>query len=94
MPMDDYSKHQQKIITRYYDQRQQIALTKLQELVTELYLVTSDKKREQMWQRVSTHLTALKVPPTIAQHIMQRRDPKVLAANLKDFLDAAGRGGK
>ena len=50
--MPDYSKHQKKIIERYYDHRDVIMLTKLGEIVTELYLATSDKKRDQLWSTI------------------------------------------
>jgi hypothetical protein len=84
--MAEYSKHQQKIIRRYYDNRQSIALQKLGELVTELYLVESDRKREQLWKRVESHMGSLGVPASIAEHILAGRDVKVLAANLQDWM--------
>ncbi|MCG3179435.1 MAG: hypothetical protein BIFFINMI_01770 [Phycisphaerae bacterium] len=84
--MAEYSKHQQNIIRRYYDNRQSIALQKLSELVSELYLAENDKKRDQLWKRVATHLENLKAPPSLSQHILARRDPAILAANLEDWL--------
>ena len=38
--MAEYSKYQQKVIKRYYDNRDSIALQRVQELVTELYLAS------------------------------------------------------
>jgi hypothetical protein len=40
MAQRDYSEHQQRIITKYYNQLDTIMLQKLQELVGELYLET------------------------------------------------------
>ena len=49
--MPDYTRHQKKIIERYYDRREEIMLAKLQEIVTELYLAETDAKRDQLWKR-------------------------------------------
>ena len=53
MAKQEYTNYQRSIINRYYNQLDTIALTKLQELVTELYLADSDKKRDRLWQRRS-----------------------------------------
>ncbi len=79
----DYSKHQQKIIDNYYQNLDAIALQKLQEIVTEIYLCESPKKTEQLWQRVSKAMINLKIHPQIMEHIMNRRDVKVLANNVE-----------
>lgn len=84
--MPDFSPHQQRIINRYYDQRDVIMLTKLQELSTELYLAETDKKRDNLWKRVEKAMTQLKVPPNLAAHILEKRDPAVLASNVADWL--------
>ena len=43
--MPDHTRHQKKIIERYYDRRDEMMLAKLQEIVTEPYLAESDTKR-------------------------------------------------
>ena len=43
MGMENYSKHQQSIIKRYYNNQDDIALQRAQELVTELYLTEGKK---------------------------------------------------
>ena len=45
----NFSKHQQKIIKNYYDNRDAISLQRLSELVTELYLAEG-KARERQWK--------------------------------------------
>ncbi len=90
--MPEYSKHQKKIIERYYDRRDEIMLTRLQELVTELFLADTDAKCDRLWQRVETAMAGLKVPPKLAEHIMTRRDPKILASNLQDWLKSGIQG--
>ena len=85
--MADYTPHQKKIIGRYYDQRDQIMLGKLQEIVTDLYLADSDPKRDRLWGRAQKAMAALNVPENIAQPILRMRDPEILARNVRDWLD-------
>ena len=47
--MSDFTPYQQKIIKRYYDNLDTVALQRLAELVTDLYLAEG-KKRERVWQ--------------------------------------------
>jgi len=89
--MPDYSKHQKKIIERYYDQRDVIMLTKLGEIVTDLYLATTDKKRDQLWDRAHKAMTNLKVPPTIIEHICEKKDVEVFARNVHDWTAQANK---
>ena len=92
--MTDYTPHQRRIIERYYDQRDQIMLGRLQEIVTELYLAESEAKRERLWGRAQKAMTALKVPDSIMEHILSKGDPEVLARNLRQWLDAAKKPGR
>ncbi len=41
--MPDYTPHQRKVIESYYDRRDEIMLTKLEETVTELFLAESEQ---------------------------------------------------
>lgn len=84
--MPDYSSHQKKIINRYYDNRSNIMLEKLSDLVTELYLADSDKQRDRLWERVSAAMINLKVPAKTASHILTSRSPELLASHVKDWL--------
>ncbi len=87
--MADYSKHQKKIIDRYYDHRDEIMLTKLGEIVTDLYLADGDRKRDQLWKRAEKAMVQLKVKATIMKHILSSRDSEVLARNVRDWLKQA-----
>src|SRR5262249_38194970 len=88
LPMADFTRHQKKIIDRYYENKSDIMLTKLSELVGELYLADTDKKRDRLWERVSLAMKNLKVKPETAARVLESRDPKVLANYLKDWLQA------
>jgi hypothetical protein len=86
MAKGEYSSYQKGVIGRYYENRDNIMLQKLQELVTELYLVDSDKKEDRLWERVEKAMKNLKVNPKIREHIMRKRNVKVLAENLQGWL--------
>lgn len=92
MARREYSSYQQGVIKRYYDNLPQASLDKLGELVTELYLAKTEKRRERLWQRVEKAMDAIKVPKSIAQHILTQRKPEILAANLEDWLKAKSSG--
>jgi hypothetical protein len=89
MAKQEYTDYQRGIINRYYHQLDMISLAKLQELVSELYLADSDKKRDRLWQRVQQAMARLKIPPTIADHIMAQKDVEILAKNLQEWLGSA-----
>ncbi len=43
--------YQRKVIRRYYDNRDSIDAQKLAEIVTDLYLASTPRRREQLWAR-------------------------------------------
>lgn len=91
--MADLSRHQKKIVERYYENRDAIMLDRLSELVTELYLADTDRQRDRLWSRVDAAMKNLKIKPSIARHILENRSPESLAANLKDWIArSAGNG--
>lgn len=84
--MPQRSRHQQRIIKNYYDNRESIALQRVQELVTELYL-TEGKVREKHWKSLVGHLEALGVAPETIDHLIEQQKPE-LVANLVSKLAA------
>ena len=87
MSLDDYTRYQQGIIRRYYDHKQELAFQKLEEMVADLYLAETDKKRAILWKRVEKAMVNLKVPAKVQSHILEKKSPEVLAKNLKDWWD-------
>jgi hypothetical protein len=73
------TKHQQGIVNRYYANLDTITLTKLQELVTEIYLASNDKARAKLWERVDTALAKTDLDALTRTKIMNQRDVKALA---------------
>jgi hypothetical protein len=82
--MADHTPYQQKIIKRYYQNYSSIQFQRLAELVTELYLAEG-KKRERLWKQVAENLTKLEFPATRIDHLLQKRDPSLLAGILKEI---------
>jgi hypothetical protein len=82
----EYSEYQRKVIERYYERRDEIMLAKLQELAGAIVLAESDRAKDRLWRRVEQAMQKLGVRPAIMQHILSRRDPAVLAANVEDWL--------
>jgi hypothetical protein len=93
MAQRDYSEHQQRIITKYYNQLDTIMLQKLQELVPELYLADTEAKRKRLWERVHKAMLNLKIPDQIVEHIMAQKDVETLARNLQDWLRQSSQKG-
>lgn len=83
--MADYSKHQQKIIKRYYDNRDAISLQRVQEIVTELYLADG-KKRQKYWQSLAGHLQKLEVPQVRIDRLIERDDAKAAGELVEELL--------
>jgi hypothetical protein len=76
---DPLSSSQQKIVNRYYDNIDTIALARVQELVGEIYLVEPGAKKEKLWRQVEGHLKKLKVPAPQLERVMDEQDVKLLA---------------
>ena len=78
----DYTPYQEKIIKRYYDNRDDIMQQKLAELATDLYLAEG-KKRAQLWKRVAAALTNLGISQARIDHIVASDNPAFLAKLLE-----------
>ena len=72
--LDDYTRHQQGIIKRYYRNLDKIQLQRLSELVTELCLADG-KKRDKLWESAAAAMKKLEVPPQRVTHLVQKKDP-------------------
>ncbi|MDR2171575.1 MAG: hypothetical protein LBP59_15645 [Planctomycetaceae bacterium] len=76
--MKDRTQYQEKIIKRYYENRNDIMSDKLAMLVTDLYL-SEGKKRQQIWKRIASALANLNVPQSQIEHLIAKDDPELLA---------------
>lgn len=89
MAKREYSQYQKGIISNYYGNLDAIMLGKLSELVSELFLADSETKRQRLWERAHKAMLNLKIPPAIIGHIMGKKDVRILAKNLNDWLAKA-----
>ncbi len=80
-----HTKHQQKIIKRYYDNSDSIGLQRAQELVTELYL-SEGKKRAKVWESLAKNLEKAGVPAAQIEHLRQQDNPELVAKLLTEKL--------
>ena len=86
MAKQEYSNYQKNIIKNYYENLDTIVLTRLQELVTELYLAETPAKKKKLWQQVEKALTKLKIKPPVKARILERQSVQILAQNLNEWL--------
>ncbi len=83
--MPEYSNYQKKVISRYYENREQIDEQRLGELVTSLYLAKSDKQRQKHWETARDVMTRLGIPETRIDHVVTSADAALLAAVVEDL---------
>lgn len=83
--MEKRTRYQEKAIRNYYQNREEIALQRLQELVTELYLAEG-KAREKHWKHIVTHLEALDVKPAQIENLRSKDNPALIASFLNSLM--------
>jgi hypothetical protein len=81
----NYTAHQQKLIKRFYENRDSIALQRAQELVTELFLAEG-KKREKIWATLSKNLELAGVAADHITHLREKDDPALVAQILTEMV--------
>lgn len=82
----DLTPHQQKIVARYYDNRDQIDDQRLAELVTSIYLAKAGSKQiEKLWASAQETMERLRVISSRISHVMEKKDPAVLAEVVKEL---------
>ena len=85
--MAERSKYQNRVIKNYYDNREEIALQRCQEIVTELYLAEG-KKRQRQWDLLATHLEKLDVPQKTIDHLRSQDNVETVA----NFVTSLSKG--
>jgi len=79
MSKQDFTPYQQGIVKRFYENRDTLAIQKLGELVSDLYLATSEAKISRAWKSVHKQLLAAGVHSHQAGAIVGDRDLGALA---------------
>ena len=75
----DYSAHQKKIISRYYEHQDTIVLTRLNEIVSDLYLCESEKKAATLWKRAGEALAKSGANEVRIKVVMEKKSVEELA---------------
>lgn len=77
--MTHHTPHQKGIIKRFYEHRDTIALQKLGEIISNLYIETNEKKITTAWRAAEKHLLACGVTAHEAGNVVKDRDLGALA---------------
>lgn len=85
MGMENYTRHQQGIIKRYYQNFDAIQAQKLADLVAELFLAEG-KKKEKLWASAVTTMQKLEVPQARIDQIVGKKDVTLLANLVKEMM--------
>lgn len=86
--MPERTKYQERAIKNFYENRESIALQRVQELITELYL-SEGKKRDRHWKNVANHLQKLGVAPEVIDHLVAQDNPELVATLVKKLMEKA-----
>ena len=81
-----YTSYQKKVIRRYYQNREAASTQRLGEIVTELYLATSEKKVAQLWGQAEKHLRAAGANEVWLEKTVKDRNLEQLAELVKDLF--------
>jgi hypothetical protein len=84
--MADFTPYQQKIIKRYYENQDGLALQRLAEMVSELYL-SQGKKRQRVWANLKSAMQKLGVPQTRIDHLERQDNPSLVAELVKELQE-------
>lgn len=83
--MADLTPYQNRVIKRYYENRDRLAEQRLAELVSELYLAEG-KKKDRLWQSAAEAMAKLGVPQSRIDHILDTGDPALIAGVVEELL--------
>ena len=86
----DLTPHQKAIVRRYYENREAISTQKLAEIVSELYLCTSEKKANQLWERAEKALKGAGAHPAWLEAVINERNVEGLAEIVNELTTRYG----
>jgi hypothetical protein len=83
--LKDYTPYQKGVIKRYYEHSETLALQKLAEIVSDLYLADNAAKTKNLWARAEKALAHLKCPVVRRERVLSEQNVEGLAALLSDL---------
>lgn len=81
-----YTQYQKKVIRNFYDNKDLRLVQKLGELVSNLYLETSEKKRETGWKKIKKMLTDLNVHPGEVEYLTKDKNLSLISKKLEEVF--------
>ncbi|MBU6392647.1 MAG: hypothetical protein KGJ87_05475 [Planctomycetota bacterium] len=81
-----YTPYQQKVIRNFYENRDHRLVQKLGELVSNLYLESSEKKKDSGWKKVKKMLVDLKVHPHEVEYLTKDKNLTVISKKLAEMF--------
>ncbi len=81
-----YTGYQRKVIKNFYDNKDLRLIQKLGELVSNLYIETSEKKKETGWKRIEKMLTDLKVHPHEVEYLTRDKNLSMISKKLAELF--------
>lgn len=83
-PAVNRTPYQEGIIRRYYENRDNLMIQKLGDLVGELYL-SEGKARARIWKRITAALRNLSIPEARIEHLVKSDNPEFVARLLEEL---------
>ncbi len=81
-----YTQYQRKVIKNFYDNKDLRLIQKLGELVSNLYVETSEKKKETGWKKIKKMLTDLKVHPHEVEYLTKDKNLSMISKKLAEMF--------
>jgi len=81
-----YTGYQRKVIKNFYENKDLRLIQKLGELASNLYIETSEKKKETGWKRIKKMLTDLKVHPHEVEYLTKDKNLSMISKKLAEMF--------
>lgn len=81
-----YTEYQKKVIRNFYENKDLRLIQKMGELVSDLYLEASEKKRESGWKKIKKMLIDLKVHPQEVEYLTKDKNLAVISKKLAEMF--------
>lgn len=81
-----YTQYQKKVIRNFYDNKDLRLVQKLGELISNLYLETSEKKKETGWKKIKKMLTDLNVHPGEVEYLTKDKNLSTISKKLEEVF--------
>ncbi len=81
-----YTQYQRKVIKNFYDNKDLRLIQKLGELASNLYVETSEKKKETGWKKIKKMLTDLKVHPHEVEYLTKDKNLSMISKKLAEMF--------